>query len=218
MIIYGSGLSPFVRKVLFFAHEKGIAVDLRMAGMGAGGEDFAAASPFRKMPALRDPGADGGRDFTISDSSAIVTYIEAKFPDPALIPSDPISRARTIWWDEFGDTLLMKACAPVFFNRVVAPRFLKRPGDMAAADAAVRDELPPLFDYLERTIPDTGFLVDDRLTLADISVVCPLVNLEYCDVAMDPVRWPRTIAYRDAILGRPGIADLVAGERRLMAA
>ena len=29
MIVYGSGLSPFVRKVLFFAHEKGIAVELR---------------------------------------------------------------------------------------------------------------------------------------------------------------------------------------------
>lgn len=217
MIVYGSGLSPFVRKVLFFAHEKGIAVDLKMGGMGAGGDDFADASPFRKMPALRDPGVDGGRDFTIADSTAIVVYMEAKKPDPALIPTEPMARARTIWWDEFGDTMLMPAIRPAFFNRVVLPRFMRQPGDMAAADAAVRDLVPPLLDYLERTIPASGFLVEDRLTLADIAVVSPLVNLDHANGAIDAARWPRTAAYREAVLARPGIAELVAGERRMLA-
>lgn len=218
MIVYGSGFSPFVRKVLAFASEKDIALEQRPGGMGAGGEEFAQASPFRKMPALRDPGADGGQDFTIADSTAIVTYLEAKFPEPALIPADPIARARTIWWDEFADTLLMKAIAPIFFNRIVLPRFMKRPGDLAAADAAVRDDLPPVLDHLEEMIPASGFLVAERLTLADIAVVSPLVNLDHGDVAIDPVRWPRTLAFRDAMLARASFAPLVAKERRQLAA
>ena len=89
MIIYGSTISPFVRKVVAFAAEKGIAIELKPSGMGRGGPDFEEASPFRKMPAMRDPGADGGRDFTISDSTAIVTYLEAKHPEPNLIPLNP---------------------------------------------------------------------------------------------------------------------------------
>jgi glutathione S-transferase len=32
------------------------------------------------MPALRDG------DYTLPDSTAIIHYLEAKFPDPALIP------------------------------------------------------------------------------------------------------------------------------------
>lgn len=218
MIVYGSALSPFVRKVLFFAHEKGIAVELKMGGMGAGGEEFAAASPFRKMPALRDPGVDHGRDFTLSDSTAIVTYMEARVPEPVLIPAEAMARARTIWWEEFGDTMLTKACAPVFFNRIVRPRFLKLPGDLAAADTALRDELPPLLDYLEQMIPATGYLVGDRLTLADIAVVSPMVNLAHAGAEIDEVRWPRTVAYRDLILARPGIVDMVVTERQMLAA
>jgi len=37
MIVYGSSLSPFVRKVLAFGAEKGLAFDLVAAGMGRGG-------------------------------------------------------------------------------------------------------------------------------------------------------------------------------------
>ncbi len=80
MILYGASLSPYVRKVLAFAAEKGLELELRPGGMGQGGPDFEAASPFRRMPALRDG------DFAISDSSAIVAYLEAKYPDPVLIP------------------------------------------------------------------------------------------------------------------------------------
>src|SRR5206468_10747692 len=109
------------------------------------------------------PGFSDG-DFGISDSSAIVHYLEAKFPNPALIPAEPKARARTIWYDEFADTILTGCGAKMFFNRVVAPRFLGRAGDLAAADTAEREELPPIVDYLERVVPgDGGYLVGDRL-------------------------------------------------------
>ncbi len=218
MIVYGSSLSPFVRKVMAFVAEKGLTAELKPAGMGRGGADFEEASPFRKMPGFRDPGADGGRDFAISDSTAIVTYLKAKHPEPDLIPADPIARARTIWYEEFADTLVMKAGSAIFFNRFVAPRVLKQAGNIDAAVAAERDELPPLLAYLERVIPDSGYLVEDRITLTDLAVASPFANLGHVGVDLDGTRYPRTVAYLDAILARASFAPLIAEERKMVAA
>ncbi len=216
MIIYGSTISPFVRKAVAFAREKGVEVEVRNAGMGRGGPEFEEASPFRKMPALRDPGADSGRDFTISDSTAIVHYLEAKYPEPNLIPLDPVQRARTIWYEEFGDTMVMAVGGKLFFNRFVGPKMLKSGFDASIADVAERDELPPILQYLERVIPESGYLVADRFTLADIAVAAPLANASWVGAAIDGTRYPRTAAYVDAILARPSLADLVARDGEIV--
>ena len=170
------------------------------------------------MPAFRDPGGDNGRDFVISDSTAIITYLEAKYPEPAMIPADPVNRARVVWFEEFGDTMVAAAGGKVFFNRIVAPKFMKIAGDEAAAQGAVDSELPRLFDYLERIVPDSGFLVGDAISLADISVASPFVNLAHCDVGPDAKRWPRAVGYLEGILARPSFATMVEGERRMVAA
>jgi glutathione S-transferase len=207
--IYGSSLSPFVRKVLAFAAEKGIEIDLQPTGFPDRSAEFCEASPFNKMPAMRDG------DFCLSDSTAIVHYLEAKFPEPALIPRDPKSLGKTIWFEEFADTIVFACGAKMFFNRVVAPRFMGRAGDLAVADAAERDELPPILDYLERVAPDgNGFLVNDHLTLADIAVASPFANFRHMDTALDPQRHPRTIAYAARILDRPSFKTMV--EREVM--
>ena len=204
MIVYGSSLSPFVRKVLAYASEKHIELELKPTGPGD--PDLRAASPFGKMPALSDG------DFRLADSSAIIHYLEAKQPEPNLIPTDPRARGRTIWFDEFADTILFACGGKMFFNRIVAPRFLKRDGDLALADAAECDELPPILAYLETQIPKSGFLVEDRLTLADIAVASPFANLRHLDVAIDPAKYPKTARYAEAILSRPSFAPWVARE------
>ncbi len=209
MIVFGSSFSPFVRKVLAFAAEKGIEVESRPIGLGSTDPEFLAASPFRKMPALTDG------DFSIADSSAIVAYIEAVKPEPALIPSEPRARARTMWFDEFADTILFATGAKMFFNRVVAPKFLGREGDLALADRAEVDELPALLDYLEGQIPESGFLVEDRLTLADLAVASPFANLEHCGASI--AGRPRVSAYVSAILARPSFSASIEREKRAMA-
>jgi glutathione S-transferase len=218
MIVYGSTMSPFVRKVMAFAAEKGVVPELKNAGMGRGGPEFEEASPFRKMPGFRDPGADNGRDFCISDSTAIITYLDVKFPEPNLIPTDPITRARTIWYEEFADTMVCALGGKLFFNRFVAPKILKIAGDENVAAAAEATELPPLLDYLESVVPASGFLVEDRITLADLAVCSPFVNLDHLSVAIDPARWPKTLAYVAAILARPSFAPMIAKERAIVAA
>ena len=197
MIVYGSSMSPFVRKVLAFAAEKGIEVESKPLGLGARDPDFIEASPFGKIPAFRNG------DFTLADSSAIVHYLEAIRPEPNLIPTEPEARARTIWYDEFADTILFACGAKMFFNRIVAPRFLGREGDLAAADAAEKDELPPILDYIESVIPESGWLVEDRLTLADIAVASPFANFRHLGIAIDPARWPKLAAFAARMLERP---------------
>ena len=195
MIVYGSSLSPFVRKVLAFAAEKGIEVELKQTGLGNKDPEFLEASPFGKMPGFRDG------DFAISDSSAIVAYLEA-----------PRARARTIWYDEYADTILFACGGKMFLNRIVKPRFLGVPGDEEIAAQAECEELPPLLDYLERVIPDSGFLVEDRLTLADIAVASPFANLQHLKIVVDPASHPKLSRYVESILGRPSFRPWIERE------
>ena len=214
MILYGSSLSPYARKVLAFAAEKGIELELRPTGAAPGqpSEEFLEASPFRKMPAFRHG------DYTLADSSAIIHYLEAKHPEPPLIPANPKLRGKVVWFEEFADTILVSCGAKIFFNLIVAPKFLGRPGDAEAARQAEINDLPPVLDYLEKVAPaGDGYLVGDRLTLADIAVASPFANFRHTNTRVDPERYPRTVAYVDRILARPSLAPWIEQETAILA-
>ena len=209
MILYGAPVSPFVRKVLAFAAEKGVALELVPIGLGDQNPDFLACSPFRKMPGFTDG------DFSISDSTAIVTYIDAKHPEVPLIPADPANRARAIWFDEFADTILTSAAGPIFFNRVVSPKFMGKPGDDAAAAKGEAD-MAPVCDYLEVVIRPSGYLVGESLTLADIAVASPFVNAAHAGYIPNADAYPKLTAYLAAMHARPSFADWIRRERKML--
>jgi len=74
-------------------------------------------------------------------------------------------------------------------------------------------------DYLEKVVPDgNGYLVGDRLTLADIAVASPFANFRHLDYAIDQDRHGRVAAYVDRILARPAFADSFALEQRFLSA
>lgn len=211
MILYGSSMSPFVRKTLAYISEKGLEVESKPGMPGSADPEFRQMSPFGKIPGFRDG------DFTLSDSTAIITYLEAKFPTPTLLPAEPKSRARTIWYEEFADTILIACMGKVFFNRIVSPRFMGKPGDLAAADKAQAEEFPPLLDYIESVMPASGHLVDDRLTLADLAVASPFVNFAHCGMIPEAAAHPKTAAFVKTMLARPSFAPLVAQEAAFLA-
>jgi len=212
MIVYGSTFSPFVRKLVAYLRERGMEFDLKPVVFQDPDPVFRAASPLGKMPAI----VDG--DFGLSDSSAIIHYLEAKYPDGGLLPRDPQALGRALWWEEYGDTIAMPVLGKMFFNRVVAPVFLQRPGDSAAADAAEREELPKLLEFVEERVPDAGrWLVEDRLTVADLSLASPLLSQEHCGAALDSTRHPRLAAWLSDIGARPSFADSLSVERAFLA-
>ncbi len=210
MIIYGSSFSPFVRKLLAYCEERGIGFELKSVGIGDPDPGYAAASPLKKMPAIDDDG------FMLADSSAIIHYLEAKH-GAALIPQEARARGRTIWFEEFADTVMGACIGAMFFNRVVAPKFLGRAGDMAAADAAEADLWPKICDYLQGELADgREFLVGDALTLADLAVGSSLHNIDHagakwCD-GHDAVK-----AYFERIKARPSFAKWTAKEYATLA-
>ncbi|WP_311268315.1 glutathione S-transferase family protein [Sphingobium sp. WCS2017Hpa-17] len=205
MIIHGARPSPFVRKVIVFAAEKGIAVEVQAAGFGRGADGYLKGSPFGKIPALEDG------DFLLCDSTAIITYMDALRPGAEMIPAEPKARARTIWYEEFGDTVVQPIGQKIFFNRAVAKR-LKREPDLAAADRAEADEMPGIYDYLENILPESGWLVEDRFTLADLAAACPIINVGYVSNGLSADRWPKVADWIARVKARPSVAAALAEE------
>src|SRR5688572_2423652 len=171
MKIYGFPLSPFVRKVMVVAHEKGVEAEVVPANPMQPTEEFLAASPYGKIPAIDDDG------FFLADSSAIAHYLDAKHAGTALLPADPKARARAVWFDEIADTVVMAAGGPMMFNRLVGPKFLGQEGDEAAAQAS-EDAITGRLGYIEQTLGDSGWL-DDEFSLGDIALASVLKSFGY---------------------------------------
>ncbi|WP_375408145.1 glutathione S-transferase family protein [uncultured Methylobacterium sp.] len=203
MILYGTSLSPYVRKVLVALAEKGVDAEHRPCFFHDPNEAFQAASPLGKIPAIEDQG------FKLADSSAILFYIEANHPSPALLPTEAKARGRAIWFDKFGDTELFPSLIKPFFHRVVMPKLQGKPGDEAVVKTALTEELPKLYDYLEAQV-DGPYLVGGAFSIADISVTTGFHNLKLAGEQVDAGRWPKLAAYVAATLERPSFMKAVA--------
>lgn len=208
MKVYGFPISPFVRKVHVVAAEKGIPVELAMSNPAAPAEEFLAASPFRKIPAL----VDG--DFTCADSTAIVTYFDALQPDPPMVPGTPQQKARAIWFEEFADTILVAAGGKVLFNRFVGPKLMGKPGDEAAAEQGLK-ELEPVLAYLESQCGD-GWLAGGDFSVGDVAVAAVLRSLGYVGLEPDPATHPRTAAWYARVTARPSWQHFAAIEDKIL--
>ena len=205
MLIFGGLISPYVRKVCVFAAEKGLPYDLKFTGPGGTKPEFVAASPFGKIPAMCDD------DYVLSDSSAIVAYLDAKHPAPALIPAEPRARGTVIWFDEYADTIVAASGLKILFNRLVAPKLLKIPADEAAA-AQGEAELPRVWAYLESVAPEGGWLAGSAFSLADIAVASIIRSLEYVNAQPDAGTYPRTAAWYARVCARPAWQHVAAQE------
>jgi len=206
MIVYGTGYSPYVRKILVALAEKGASYEHVPCMFHAPDAAFQAASPLGKIPAIDDEG------FKLADSSAILWYIERKHPAPALMPADAKALGRAVWFDKFGDTELFKPLVVAFVERVLKPNMMGKPTDEAAVAKSLDTDLPPLFDYLEGAIAGE-FLVGDAFSIADIAVATGFYNFHLAEAKVDAARWPKLAAYVDRILGRPSFVTAMAARK-----
>lgn len=199
--VYGSPLSPFVRKVLLTLDIKSVSYEVQPVAPMALPEGYENIHPLKKIPALVDD------QITLADSSVICEYLEERYPEPHLRPVDLIDRARGRWFEEFADTKLTEKIGPgVFFQRVVKPAFSQQECDEAIVRTTMEEELPPLFDYLESEVKGAEFLHNKTISLADIALVCPLINLYLAGESIDASRWPKLAAYYDYLAAQPVIA------------
>ncbi len=211
LMVYGSTVSPFVRKVRVVLAEKGLEYKLDPVNPFAPPPEFLAISPLKRIPAFRD--TDLPEPNHLSDSSVICDYLEHKFPTPALYPSDPYQRARALWYEEYADSILAQTVGPgLFFERVVK-RIMKGQPDESVCEKTLTQKLPPLFDYLEKEIGDGQFLAGGAFSIADIAVATMIVNFEHAGEAIDAARWPKLAAYVRRMHERPSFKACIDEER-----
>lgn len=213
LIVYGVTLSPYVRKVCVLLQEKGLEYQMVEATPFQPTPEFLAASPLKKMPAFRDTSIPEPN--TLADSTVICDYIETKFPEHPLYPKDPYLRARALWFEEYADTILGKCIgAGLFYERVVKKLFGKE-CDEAICQKTLQEELPGMFDYLEKELGTNTYFVGNTFTIADISVATLLANFMHVE-KFDSARWPRLAAFLDRVHTRPSFAALIEKEKAVL--
>jgi glutathione S-transferase len=210
IVVLGGSVSPFVRKVRVFLAEKNQDYQLEQVNPFTPPEGWREISPLGRIPAMKD----GER--VINDSSVICQYLERRFPTPALYPSDDYDFARALWLEEYMDGGFVPISGPrIFLSLVLRPLMTRKPADEAAEAAArevVEKELPTFFDYLERQLGDRDYFVAGRVSIADISVASPFVNLRHAGVAPERRRWPRLRGFLDRMWGRPSFKKVIEEE------
>ena len=210
--LIGASLSPFVRKVRVTLLEKGLNYEHDPMFPVGVSDEYKQLHPQGKIPTLTDG------DRVIPDSSAICAYLEKLQPEPALYPSDAYEYARAIWHEEFADSGLINGTVVPFQERVLAKAFFQRECDEEKVERALTATLPPLFDYLEKTLGDDDFLVGNRFSIADIGTTSQFVNFAHGRGEIDAARWPSLAAYVERVKTRPSFKTVIEEEQAALAA
>lgn len=216
LVIYGSPISPFVRKAAGVCIAKGVPHEVEAVNVFDPPAWFREISPMKRIPVLRDRSvAEEGLAGTIPDSSAICAYIEKKHPAPALYPEDAAALGEALFIEEFADTSLAMAGGLGIFRPIF---FAVSKGEAPGLDKA-RDgwanQLPPIFDVLETRLGGRAWFAGDSLSIADITVACVLMQVAL--VAETPLeRWPGLAAHLAAMQALPAVAEPFAAAEKLV--
>jgi glutathione S-transferase len=157
--IIGSSRSSYTRVVRMVCEEKGIDYILTEVPLRA--PQIFAIHPFGKMPVLRHG------DFELCESKAIATYLDRGFPGTRLIPSDARLAALTEQWVSLVNTTFDNTLIRTYLFAYIAPKTADGTPDRKAIDA-VMPALRQQFAILDSAVAKSGYLVDDRFTLADM--------------------------------------------------
>lgn len=216
LVIYGSPVSPFVRKVAGLCIEKGVEYEVEAVNVFDPPQWFRDISPMKRIPVLRDRSvAEEGVAGTIADSSAICAMIEKKHPTPALYPADPMALGEALFIEEFADTSLAAAGGLGIFRPIFFAVSKGEEPDLAKARECWASQLPPIFDVLETRLAGRRFFAGDALSIADITVACVLMQVSL--VAETPLdRWPALADHFAAMLARPSIAGPYAAAEKVI--
>jgi glutathione S-transferase len=192
--LFYSPASPYARKVLAAAAEKGVAIEVVPVSLSptARNAEVAAANPLGKVPTLvLDDGA------ALYDSRVITAWIDAQ-PGPALVPNGA-ARWAVMTQEALGDGLLDAALLYRYEN-FLRPEERRWPewtsGQMAKIDAAL--------DNFEQLAP--GFA--GRVDLGTVAIGCALGYLDF-RFAAKPWRdaRPKLASWFDEFAKRPSMAS-----------
>ncbi|MBW8316719.1 MAG: glutathione S-transferase [Hydrogenophaga sp.] len=163
LTLCGFAASNYYNKVKLALLEKGVPFEEELAWVG---ETDRAASPLGKVPYLK---TDEG---TLCESTVMLEYIEAKYPQQPLLPADPFAAAKVrelLRYLELHLELVARNLYPeAFFGGKISDAAKEKTGQQLEKNIAA-------FAKLAKFSP---FIAGDSFTLADVAaaVHLPLVS------------------------------------------
>ena len=151
--------------------------------------DYVARNPQGFVPMLSIDGHD------LTQSLAIIDYLDAKYHDPKMVSADPAMRAKTL-----AQALLIAADIHPLNNLRVLGRLKSQFG---ADDAAIADWyrhwIVEGFTALEAMAPDDGLFGGKLPNLADVSLVPQMANARRFDTPLEG--FPKLVRIDAALRG-----------------
>jgi maleylacetoacetate isomerase len=161
---------------------KGLAYDYRPVHLQRNehlAESYAGVSASRLVPLLRDG------DATLTQSLAIIEYLEETHPEPPLLPSDPLGRARV------RALALDVACEIHPLNNLRVLRYLVGPLKVSDDDKDrwYRHWVETGLEVVERQLAaqPARYCHGDRPTMADCVLVPQIFNAQRFNCRLDQV-------------------------------
>ena len=173
LTLFDCSTAPSPRRARMFLAEKGlewetIEVDLRTREQLS--EDFLKINPNATVPALRTETGD-----VIGENIGIAAYIEALHPEPPLMGTTPLEKARVLEWD-FRCTMegllaiaeILRNSSPHMKGRALpGPRNLDQIPDLVDRG---RKRIGWFFEDVEEHLSERDYIAGDQYSLADITM------------------------------------------------
>ena len=174
--LYGTSLSPFVRKVRLALHAKELPYQLEEFFPGQGPEHYSDISPLGKIPALMDG------PYALSDSSVICAYLDKSYTSIPIYPQEAKAYGRVLWIEEYTCNALAAVVQKLLFEKVVGPLFFAHATDERVVDQLTNEALVPLLSYLNSRSGKDFALSDTVFSVADFSVFSFMRTLVHLQV------------------------------------
>jgi glutathione S-transferase len=194
MELFDNAFSPFAFKVRATIYEKDLAVTKREIRKQADRDALLAVNPRGEVPAL----ADG--DVVLADSKVICAYLEAKFPEPALLPKDPGLRARVQYLELKADTEIDACVFVLGLVKLMHPELAR---DVPEALPRVEAILRRHQAFLERELAGREWLVG-TFSLADVALAPHLRSAAFIGYPPGPEH-PALAAWLERCRTRPSL-------------
>ena len=182
MKLYDFSLAPNPRKLRVYLAEKGIEIPKVMVDLTKGEQntpEFLARNPMGGLPVLE---LDDGT--YLPESLAIIEYFEELHPDPPMIGTAPLERARVRALERLCELSVLGRIAVIFQN--THPLFASRLKQSADAAESARSALAVNLKVLDAKIGSNPFVAGAKPTIADCTLLAALQFAEFGQIAIDP--------------------------------
>lgn len=159
---------------------------------------YRAKNPMAQVPTLEITEDDGTR-IALTQSLAILEYLEERWPDPPILPRDPLLRARARALAE-----IFNAGVQPLQNTATLKKIKALGGDEAAWIRPILADGLAAFAQIAAEVAG-AFSVGDSPTLADCCLVPQLAGARRFQVDLEP--YPKLLAIEAHCLPLPAFAD-----------